>query len=80
MNLAAGQGHPAEIMDTSFATQALSIEYLAKNWKKMTPTVHSIPEETDNEIASIKLRTMGISIDKLSKEQKKYLGGWEEGT
>jgi len=80
MNLAAGQGHPAEIMDTSFATQALAIEYLAKNWKKMECKVHSIPEEMDAEIARIKLRTMGVTIDDLTKEQKKYMSGWEEGT
>ena len=80
MNLAAGQGHPAEIMDTSFATQALAIEYLAKNWKGMEPKVYTIPEEMDTEIARIKLRTMGVSIDELSDEQKKYISGWEEGT
>jgi len=80
MNLAAGQGHPAEIMDTSFATQALAIEYLAKNWKKMGPKVYTVPEDMDDEIARIKLRTMGITIDELSKEQKKYMSGWEEGT
>jgi len=80
MNLAAGQGHPAEIMDTSFATQALAAEYLAKNWKKMECKVYQIPEEMDAEIARIKLRTMGITIDELTKEQKKYMSGWEEGT
>ena len=80
MNLAAGQGHPAEIMDTSFAAQALAIEYLAKNWKNMKPDVYPVPEETDTLIASIKLRTMGVSIDSLTDEQKKYMSGWEEGT
>jgi len=80
MNLAAGQGHPAEIMDTSFATQALAIEYLAKNWKGMECTVHPIPEDMDTEIARIKLRTMGVTIDELTKEQEKYMSGWEEGT
>jgi adenosylhomocysteinase len=80
MNLAAGQGHPAEIMDTSFATQALAIEYLAKNWKKMEPKVYAVPEDMDTEIAKIKLRTMGVAIDELSKDQKKYMSGWEEGT
>ncbi|MDR0334428.1 MAG: adenosylhomocysteinase [Methanomassiliicoccaceae archaeon] len=80
MNLAAGQGHPAEIMDTSFATQALAIEYLAKNWKTMENIVHTVPEEMDAEIARIKLRTMNVSIDELTKEQKKYMSGWEEGT
>jgi len=80
MNLAAGQGHPAEIMDTSFATQALAIEYLAKNWISLERRVHSIPEEMDAEIARIKLRTMNVHIDELTKEQKKYMSGWEEGT
>jgi len=80
MNLAAGQGHPAEIMDTSFATQALAIEYLAKNWKSMEPMVYAVPETMDNEIAKIKLRTMGISIDELTNDQEKYMKGWEEGT
>jgi len=80
MNLAAGQGHPAEIMDTSFATQALAIEYLAKNWKNMEPNVYAVPETMDVEIAKIKLRTMGISIDELTKDQEKYMKGWEEGT
>ena len=80
MNLAAGQGHPAEIMDTSFATQALAIEYLAKNWISMERTVHSVPEEMDAEIARIKLRTMNVLIDELTKEQKRYMSGWEEGT
>ncbi|MDR0198907.1 MAG: adenosylhomocysteinase [Methanomassiliicoccaceae archaeon] len=80
MNLAAGQGHPAEIMDTSFAAQALAIEYLAKNWKGMERKVYSIPEEMDAEIARIKLRTMGVSIDELTDEQKRYMDGWEEGT
>ena len=80
MNLAAGQGHPAEIMDTSFATQALAIEYLAKNWKNMESKVYPVPENMDTEIAKIKLRTMGVSIDELSDDQERYMSGWEEGT
>jgi len=80
MNLAAGQGHPAEIMDTSFATQALAIELLAKNWKDMEPKVYTVPDEMDTHIAEIKLRTMGISIDRLTDGQKRYMCGWEEGT
>ncbi|MCL2785792.1 MAG: adenosylhomocysteinase [Methanomassiliicoccaceae archaeon] len=80
MNLAAGQGHPAEIMDTSFATQALAIEYLAKNWKCMESQVYAVPEDMDTKIAEIKLRTMNVSIDSLTDEQKKYMSGWEEGT
>jgi adenosylhomocysteinase len=80
MNLAAGQGHPAEIMDTSFATQALTAEYLAKNWKNMEPKVYPVPDEMDTLIAMIKLRTMGVSIDSLTDEQRTYMSAWEEGT
>ena len=80
MNLAAGQGHPAEIMDTSFAAQALAIEYLAKNRDRMECKVYTVPEEMDNEIARIKLKTMGVAIDELSDEQKRYMSGWESGT
>ncbi|MCL2143290.1 MAG: adenosylhomocysteinase [Methanomassiliicoccaceae archaeon] len=80
MNLAAGQGHPAEIMDTSFATQALAAEYLAKNWKDMECKVHPVPDEMDIAIAKIKLRTMNVTIDELTDEQIRYMSGWEEGT
>lgn len=80
MNLAAGQGHPAEIMDMSFAVQALSMEYLVKNYDKMENLVYSVPEEIDTKIAKLKLKAMNVSIDKLSKEQMKYNEGWEEGT
>lgn len=80
MNLAAGQGHPAEIMDMSFAVQALSMEYLVKNHAKMENIVHSVPEDIDIMIAETKLAAMGVKIDKLSKEQIKYNSGWEEGT
>jgi adenosylhomocysteinase len=58
----------------------LAIEYLAKNWKSMEPNVYSVPESMDVEIAKIKLRTMGISIDELTNDQEKYMKGWEEGT
>ena len=80
MNLAAGQGHPAEIMDMSFATQALGIEYMSKNYENMEPTVHRVPEMIDKKIASIKLESMGVIIDHLSDEQIKYTTGWQEGT
>jgi len=80
MNLAAGQGHPAEIMDTSFAAQALSAEYLLKNHRSMSNDVHSVPDSIDVDIAMIKLRSMGISIDSLTDDQIKYSEGWEEGT
>ncbi|MCL2607754.1 MAG: adenosylhomocysteinase [Methanomassiliicoccaceae archaeon] len=80
MNLAAGQGHPVEIMDMSFATQALAMEHLANNWKDMDKKVHTVSEEMDAEIARIKLMTMGVQIDELTEEQVKYMSGWEEGT
>jgi adenosylhomocysteinase len=80
MNLAAGQGHPAEIMDTSFAAQALGMEYVLNNYSKMKNMVYDVPDDIDTLIAEIKLRSMGIEIDALSEEQKKYMSGWEEGT
>lgn len=80
MNLAAGQGHPAEIMDMSFAVQALTIEYLVKNHDKLENRVHSVPAEIDTVIAEHKLKAMGVTIDTLSDEQRKYVSGWEEGT
>ena len=80
MNLAAGQGHPAEIMDMSFATQALGIEYISKNYENMEPVVHRVPDFIDTKIASIKLESMGVRIDSLSDAQIKYTTGWKEGT
>ena len=80
MNLAAGQGHPAEIMDMSFAVQALSLEYLVKNHDKMEAKVYTAPAEIDTMIAEHKLQAMGVRIDSLSDEQKSYITGWEEGT
>jgi adenosylhomocysteinase len=80
MNLAAGQGHPAEIMDMSFATQALGIVYMSQNYKDMQPIVHRVPDEIDNKIAAIKLDSMGVLIDKLSDDQVRYTTGWKEGT
>lgn len=80
INLAAAEGHPACVMDMSFANQALSAEYINKNAKKLDCDVHVIPEAIDKKIAEIKLREMGVKIDKLTPEQKKYLSSWEEGT
>lgn len=80
MNLAAGQGHPAEIMDMSFATQALGLVHMVRNFEKMDNSVHAVPAEIDSEIASIKLRSMGVGIDTLTAEQISYMSGWEEGT
>jgi adenosylhomocysteinase len=80
MNLAAGQGHPAEIMDTSFSTQALSIVYLVNHHEQMNSQVYSVPSEIDQRIAEIKLDDWGVKIDTLTPEQVKYLGSWQEGT
>lgn len=80
MNLAAGQGHPAEIMDTSFATQAMGIVYMTENYSKMEPGVHRIPDSIDDRLARIKLRTLGIEIDTLTDEQYEYINSWQEGT
>jgi adenosylhomocysteinase len=80
INLAAAEGHPASVMDMSFANQALSLEYLVKNAAKLEKQVYSVPEEIDKNIAKLKLASMGVDIDNLTKEQVKYLGSWEEGT
>lgn len=80
INLASAEGHPSSVMDMSFANQALCVEYILKNAKKMKKDVYSVPVEIDELIASLKLASMGIKIDKLTAEQKKYLGSWEEGT
>jgi adenosylhomocysteinase len=80
INLAAAEGHPASVMDMSFANQALSLEYLLKNVDRLENKVYTIPEEIDREIARLKLEAMGIRIDRLTAEQQKYLASWEEGT
>ena len=80
MNLAAGQGHPAEIMDTSFSTQAMAIVYMVENHDKLSNNVIPVPDEIDNELARIKLRSLGIEIDTLSEEQYNYIHSWQEGT
>lgn len=77
LNLVSAEGHPSEVMDLSFAGQALAQEYLIKNAKNLEKKVYSLPEELDKKIAEMKLRAMGITIDKLTKEQKKYLLSWE---
>ena len=79
VNLAAAEGHPASVMDMSFATQALACEWLAKQ-KDIAPAVYDVPENIEQMVASTKLKSMGIAIDTLSPEQKKYLSSWEEGT
>jgi adenosylhomocysteinase len=80
INLAAAEGHPASVMDMSFANQALGAEYMIKNGKSMSAQVYRIPEEVDKEIARIKLEAMGVKIDILTPEQEHYLSQWEEGT
>jgi adenosylhomocysteinase len=80
VNLSAADGHPAMVMDMSFANQALACEYLVHNARKMKNQVYKLPEELDNRIATIKLASMGVSIDKLTPEQKKYISSWEHGT
>ena len=79
VNLAAGQGHPAEIMDMSFALQMMSAEYVVKN-SGLEPKVHSIPREIDEKVASMKLESEGIHINTLTEEQKRYIENWKEGT
>ena len=80
INLAAAEGHPASVMDMSFANQALSAEYMAKNGKSLEKQVYSVPAEIDREVARIKLEAMRVKIDVLTPEQQKYLESWEEGT
>ncbi len=80
INLAAAEGHPASVMDMSFANQALCLEYLVKNHDKLELNVHSVPEAIDKEIARLKLDSMGIKIDTLTAEQEIYLNSWQEGT
>ena len=80
VNLAAAEGHPSAVMDMSFANQALSAEYIAKNHSKLDKAVYRVPLDIDMDIAALKLRAMGIDIDTLTEEQERYLNSWEEGT
>ncbi len=80
VNLAAAEGHPPSVMDMSFATQALTTEYCVQNKGKLAAHVHAVPVEVEQYIARHKLASMGIAIDELTKEQKRYLSGWEQGT
>jgi adenosylhomocysteinase len=80
VNLAAAEGHPPNVMDMSFANQALSAEYVVRNVERLEPKVYVVPEEIDREIARVKLETMGVRIDSLSEEQARYLASWHEGT
>ncbi len=80
VNLGAAEGHPASVMDMSFANQALSAKYIFENSKKLEKKVYAVPEEIDRKIAELKLKSMGITIDKLTPEQEEYLNSWEMGT
>jgi adenosylhomocysteinase len=80
INLAAAEGHPAQVMDMSFANQALSVEYIAKCHNKLANDVYSVPQEIDRKVADLKLKSLGIKIDTLTRQQKKYLASWELGT
>jgi adenosylhomocysteinase len=80
INLASAEGHPPSVMDMSFADQALSVDYLVKNYKTLEKKVFRVPEELDKRVAKLKLESMGIKIDRLTSEQEEYLAGWSEGT
>lgn len=79
INLAAAEGHPSEVMDMSFANQALCVKYIAEK-DRMKPKIYKVPKEIDHLVANLKLKAMGIEIDKLTEEQKKYIVAWETGT
>ena len=80
INLAAAEGHPASVMDMSFANQALSAEYMVKNAMALEKRVYEVPDDIDKDIARLKLAAMGIRIDTLTPEQERYLTSWEDGT
>jgi adenosylhomocysteinase len=80
VNLAAAEGHPALVMDMSFANQALSAEWVVGHGAELERRVYDVPKEIDDEIARLKLATMGIGIDELTEEQARYLASWDEGT
>jgi adenosylhomocysteinase len=80
VNLSAAEGHPAAVMDMSFANQALSAEHAVANADKLEKKVYVVPEEIDKEIARLKLETMGLRVDMLTDEQARYLASWDEGT
>ena len=80
INLAAAEGHPASVMDMSFANQALSVVYLARDGKSLERRVYDVPKELDVQVARLKLDSMGVAIDALTEQQQRYLDSWEEGT
>ena len=80
VNLAAAEGHPSEVMDMSFSNQALCVEYLVEHGRELQPGVYPVPREIDEEVARLKLKAMGVEIDELTEEQRRYLASWELGT
>ena len=80
LNLAAAEGHPAAVMDMSFANQALSAVYIAQNWDVLSPGVYDVPDDIDKEVARLKLASLGVQIDALTDEQRRYLASWDTGT
>ena len=80
MNLAAAEGHPSAVMDMSFADQALTCEWLVKNYKTLGNDVYNVPAEIDEKVSRLKLASLGVKIDTLTPEQKKYMNSWQEGT
>ena len=80
VNLSAAEGHPAQVMDMSFANQALAAEFAVQNAGSLERKVYPVPEDIDKEIARLKLATMGVDIDQLTEEQARYLASWDEGT
>jgi adenosylhomocysteinase len=80
VNLTAAEGHPAAVMDMSFADQALAVEWMVENHASLEPRVYPVPVEIDQEVARLKLRAMGVAIDELTEEQERYLHSWEQGT
>ena len=80
INLASAEGHPASVMDMSFANQALSAEYMATNAKTLDKNVYTVPQNIDTEIARLKLEALGVKIDTLTEAQERYLASWQEGT
>jgi adenosylhomocysteinase len=80
VNLAAAEGHPAAVMDMSFANQALAVAYIAREGRRLEPAVHTMPAALDAEVARMKLAALGVAIDSLTDEQRRYLASWQEGT
>jgi adenosylhomocysteinase len=80
INLAAAEGHPASVMDMSFANQAMAAEYIVKNYESLKNDVYAMPDDLDQEVARLKLAAMGIKIDTLTPEQEEYLNSWKMGT